>query len=119
MSFDMPFFIQPQMTLGENHLGNIRRHHQIASSQRLDLLNGYARRPLQQVELAVDDFQVSQIGDDFLDAANTGQWQRAFFQEFRVAVLISVSHRYNNILGASDQIHRTAHAFDQFARHHP
>ena len=63
------------------------------------------------------------IGDDQVDNADTRERQGALRQDFEIfsAVFLfgDVLHQYDNAFDASDQVHRTAHAFDHLARNHP
>src|SRR5690606_3537436 len=65
----------------------------------------------------------TQVGDDEVDHADTGQRQCALWQEFEVfgTVLLAchVLHQDDDTSHAGDEIHGAAHTLDHFSRDHP
>ena len=85
-------------------------------------IDGFIRRQFHQRNSALTglvDVEYAQIRDHPIDHAHTRQRQRALAQQFRRAILGVVFHHNHHALNAGDQIHRPAHAFDHFTRHHP
>ena len=65
------------------------------------------------------DREHRQIGDQQIDDALAGQWQRTLTFELRCSVLFGVLHDDHHAAHAGNQIHRAAHALDHLAGHHP
>src|SRR6267154_3462696 len=60
----------------------------------------------------VDD---GEFGNDVVDNSDAGERKRTFFQNFRFIVAGGVFHGDEDALGAGDEIHGAAHAFQHFA----
>src|SRR5713101_1554643 len=68
---------------------------------------------------ALFHFKHAEVGDDEVDDSQAGDWQRAFFQNLRTAVLRSMFHHDDNALHSCDKVHGSAWSFDHFPGHHP
>ena len=71
------------------------------------------------LQAALYHIQNTQIGDNSIYHAGSGQGQAALLQNFTVAMLVGVIHNNHNAANTGHQIHRASHAFDQFPRNHP
>src|SRR5260370_30526206 len=60
----------------------------------------------------VDD---GEFGNDVVDNSDAGERKRTFFQNFRFIVAGGVFHGDENALGAGDEVHGAAHAFEHFS----
>src|SRR5450631_561799 len=84
-----------------------------------DLGFGNTWRTLHQPEALVRDIQDSQVGDDAVDDALAGEWQRAFPDDLEVSVLGDVLHQDDDPSRAMDEVHGPAHALDHLAGDRP
>src|SRR4051812_27777028 len=72
-----------------------------------DVFNGRARLQLDENETATGFYlEDGEIGDDETDHAESGDRERAFFEDLRAAVFRGVLHDGDNAFHAGDQVHR-------------
>ena len=84
-----------------------------------DSFGGDARRGLLEDEARGGDGDEGELGDDDVDAAEPGEGEGARLQDLRRAVLRRVLHGDDDAAGASDEVHRAAHALHHLAGDHP
>src|SRR6266852_2529014 len=91
------------------------RERELGLGEGLNVFDCGVRSNFAEEETGRSDIDQGQLGDNVVDDFDAGERQRALFQDFALVIAGGVLHGDENALGAGDQVHGTAHAFQHFA----
>src|ERR1700732_3646215 len=96
-------------------LGAAGRQEELRFGEGLNELERSVRSKLAQEKACGRDVDERELRDDVVHHFDAGEWQRTFFQNFWFVVARGVLHGDEDALGAGDEVHRAAHAFQHFS----
>src|SRR6266849_4492061 len=95
------------------------RDRELGLGEGLNVFDCGVRSHFAEEETGRSDVDQGQLGDNVVDDFDTGERQRALFQDFALVIAGGVLHGDEDALGAGDQVHGAAHAFQHFAGNGP
>src|SRR5208337_2920971 len=85
----------------------------------LHLFDGGVGGDFAEEEALRGDVDEGKFGDDVIDDFDTGEREGAFFEDFGLVVAGGMLHGDEDALGAGNEVHGAAHAFEHFAGDSP
>src|SRR5216683_3865198 len=95
------------------------RERELGLGEGLNVFDCGVRSNFAEEETEWSDVDQGQLGDNVVDDFDTGERQRALFQDFALVIAGGVLHGDEDALGSCDQVHGAAHAFQHFSGNGP